>query len=186
MDNNYNVAEKPEKQENIVLGIIGALLFSLAGGALWFGLYLVGFVAGISGIIGAICAIKGYSLFGGKESIKGIVISVVIAILIIILAWYLCVGYDIYGAYQQWFEDGDIDFTLTYAESLDSIPYFFEDPEISSAYIGDLAFGLLFCIAGGGAYAYSKIKGIRFRRNNPQSAPAAPTSPTAPSDPTDE
>ena len=56
-------------RENVVAGIVGAFLFSLAGGILWFLLYLMGFVAGISGLVGAVCAVKGYSVFSKKESV---------------------------------------------------------------------------------------------------------------------
>ena len=38
----------------ILPGIIGAFLFSLVGGILWFVLYQIGYVASISGLIGVI------------------------------------------------------------------------------------------------------------------------------------
>ena len=69
--------ENTDVRENVVAGIVGAFLFSLAGGVLWFVIYLFGFIAGISGLVGAVCAIKGYSIFAKKESMKGIVISVI-------------------------------------------------------------------------------------------------------------
>ena len=94
--NNENI------KENVIAGIVGAFLFSLAGGVLWFVLYLFGFVAGISGLIGAVCAVKGYSIFAKKESIKGVVISVVIALLVMVLAWYLCIGYDVWDIHKYW------------------------------------------------------------------------------------
>ena len=77
MDNNYsynleNDIEKKKTSENVIAGIVGAFLFSLAGGALWFVLYLLGFIAGLSGLVGAVCAIKGYSIFAKKESINPI------------------------------------------------------------------------------------------------------------------
>jgi hypothetical protein len=63
-----------QKQENVVAGIFGALLFSLAGGIIWFLLYQIGYLAAISGIVGVICAIKGYGIFGKRESVKGVII----------------------------------------------------------------------------------------------------------------
>ena len=45
---------EPEKRENVLGGIVGAFLFSLAGGVIWFQLDMVGFYAGISGLIGAV------------------------------------------------------------------------------------------------------------------------------------
>ena len=81
--------ENTDVRENVVAGIVGAFLFSLAGGILWFVIYLFGFIAGISGLVGAVCAIKGYSIFAKKESMKGIIISVIISLLVIVAAWYM-------------------------------------------------------------------------------------------------
>ena len=174
MDNNYsynleNDIEKKKTSENVIAGIVGAFLFSLAGGALWFVLYLLGFIAGLSGLVGAVCAIKGYSIFAKKESIKGIVISVIIALLVMVLAWYLCLGYDIYMAYQEWFEMGEVDFTLTFFESVQAAPVFLADSEIGLAYLGDLGLGLLFCVIGGGSYVANKIKNAKNQPVKPES-----------------
>ncbi|MBO5767302.1 MAG: hypothetical protein J6R49_02135, partial [Clostridia bacterium] len=74
-DNNPDATQAPPvqpiapKQENVLAGIVGALLFSLAGGIVWFLLYQIGFLAAISGIIGVVCAIKGYAIFGKRESV---------------------------------------------------------------------------------------------------------------------
>ncbi len=162
--NNENI------NENVVAGIVGAFLFSLAGGVLWFVLYLFGFVAGISGLVGAVCAIKGYSVFSKKESVKGIVISVVIALLVMVLAWYLCLAYDVWTAHNDWFEEGYIDYTLTYFEAVQASGFYLEDPEIGPAYFGDLVIGLLFCVIGGGSYVVNKIKSIKAAQNAPASS----------------
>ena len=153
--------ENTEIKENVVAGIVGAFLFSLAGGVLWFVIYLFGFIAGISGLVGAVCAIKGYSVFAKKESIKGIIISVIIALLVIVAAWYSCFAYDIYVAYQDWFAAGEVDYTLTFAESVYNVPYFLSEPEIGAAYIKDLIFGIVFCVIGGGSYVANKLKNAK-------------------------
>ena len=59
-----------ETRENTAAGIVGAFLFSLVGGILWFVLYQVGYLAAISGFVGVICAVKGYTFFSKakKES----------------------------------------------------------------------------------------------------------------------
>ena len=69
----YNPAELTnEKKENISLGIIGALLFSLAGGLVFFLLDQLGYIASISGFVAIWAAFFGYGLFSGnKNSIKG-------------------------------------------------------------------------------------------------------------------
>jgi hypothetical protein len=160
--NNENV------KENVIAGIVGAFLFALAGGVLWFVLYLFGFIAGISGLIGAVCAVKGYSIFAKKESIKGVVISVVIALLVIVIAWYLCIGYDVWDIHKYWYETGEIDYTLTYSESVRAVSYYLADPEIGPSYYGDLAIGLVFCVVGGGSFVWNKIKGIKAQQSAPK------------------
>ena len=142
MENNVQV------KENVFAGIIGAFLFALVGGILWFVLYQVGYLAAISGIVGVICAIRGYSFFAKKESIKGIVIAVIMAALVIDVAWYACISYDIYTAYKDWYEAGEVDFSLTFFEAVRSVPYFFQDTEFLVAYLKDLGIGLVLCAVG--------------------------------------
>ena len=168
MNNQLNLNEQQNIHENVLAGIVGAFLFSLAGGALWFLLYMVGFIAAISGLVGAICAIKGYSVFAKKESVKGIVISVIISLIVMVIAWYFCLAYDIYTVHMEWFEAGEIDFTYTFFESVRVAPIFLEDPTIRGAYVKDLVLGLAFCIIGGGSYVVNKIK-------NAKAVKAAPT-----------
>ena len=163
-DNNPDATQAPPvqpiapKQENVLAGIVGALLFSLAGGIVWFLLYQIGFLAAISGIIGVVCAIKGYAIFGKRESVKGIIISTVLAFLVIVAAWYLCLSYDVYNAYQDWFANGEVDFTLTFAESVRAGYLFLvEDAEIAIAYLKDLGIGLIFCVVGAFGYVKAAI-----------------------------
>ena len=143
--------------ENVLAGIVGAFLFSLAGGVIWFVLYQVGFLAAISGVVGVVCAIKGYAIFSKRESVKGVIISTVIAFLVIVLAWYLCLSFDVYGAYQDWYAEGEVDFTLTFFESVTNAYKFLAESEIATAYFKDLAIGLLFCVIGGFGYVKAAI-----------------------------
>ena len=161
MNQNLNLGSQPDVKENVLLGVLGAFLFALAGGALWFVLYLVGFIAALSGLVGVICAIKGYSLFAKKESVKGIVIAVVMTLLVIVIAWYFCLSYDAYIAHQQWFEEGEIDYTITFLDALLGSHVYLSDPDIGPGYWGDLALGLLFCVIGGGSYVVNKIKNAK-------------------------
>lgn len=161
-DNNVEAAQAPIQptfapKENVLAGIVGAFLFSLAGGIVWFLLYQIGFLAALSGIVGVICAIKGYSIFAKRESVKGVVISSVIAFLVIVIAWYLCISYDVYLAYQDWYANGEVDFTLTFFESIRAAVLFLEDSEILVAYLKDLVIGLIFCVIGAFGYVKSAI-----------------------------
>lgn len=161
-ENNVEAAQAPIQptfapKENVLAGIVGAFLFSLAGGVVWFLLYQIGFLAALSGIVGVICAIKGYSIFAKRESVKGVVISSVIAFLVIVIAWYLCISYDVYLAYQDWYANGEVDFTLTFFESIRAAVLFLEDSEILVAYLKDLGIGLIFCVIGAFGYVKSAI-----------------------------
>jgi len=152
-----------EMKENVLAGAVGAFLFSLVGGILWFLLYQIGYLAAISGLIGVICAVKGYTFFAKTktESKLCLVISVLIAIVVLAISWYICVGYDIYLVYQEWYEAGEVDFTLTFFESIRAIPIFFEDSEILIAYLKDLGFGLFFAVIGVISYLASREKKMK-------------------------
>lgn len=149
------------EEENVLAGAVGAFLFSLAGGVLWFVLYQVGYLAAISGIVGVICAIKGYALFAKKESVKGIVISVIMAVIVLAVAWYLCLSMDVYNAYQEWFKAGEVDFTVTFGEAVRGAYLFFEDSEIAVSYIKDLLFGLALCAFGAVHSIVNAVKRVK-------------------------
>ena len=139
------------EQENTLAGIVGAFLFSLVGGILWFVLYQIGFFASVSGFIGIICAVKGYMFFSKSknESVKCVVISSIMTVIVLIVAWYFCVAYDLYLAVQSEFNAGYIDFTYTFFESVRVLPlYFMEDSTLLMAYLADLGGGLLCAVLG--------------------------------------
>ena len=161
-----------KEKENVLAGAVGALLFSLAGGIVWFLLYQVNFLAGISGIIGVVCAIKGYSLFAKTESLKGVIISIIAAIVVMVLAWYLCLSLDVYNAYQGWFATGELDFTLTFGESVQNAYLFLEDPEIALPYLKDLGIGLLLCVIGAYRSVTNALQRIKQAKEAPAEAPA--------------
>lgn len=136
------------EKENVIAGLVGAFLFALAGGVIYFVLYQIGIIAAISGLVGVVCAIKGYSVFAKRESMKGVIISAIIAVLVIVLAWYLCLAMDVYDACQTWLEEGEIDVAVSRWRAISLARMFLEDPEIASAYYRDLIFSLVFCVVG--------------------------------------
>lgn len=134
--------------ENKIAGTVGAFLFALVGGLAFYLLYQVGKLAAISGIIGVSCALVGYRLFAKRESRYGTVIAVVMAALVIVLAWYLCLAQDVYEAYKEWYESGDIDYQVGYFTAVRYAYRFLEEPDIARGYLADLIIGLLLCVAG--------------------------------------
>ena len=63
---------------------------------------------------------------------------------------------------------GEVDFTLTFFESVQAAPVFLADSEIGLAYLGDLGLGLLFCVIGGGSYVANKIKNAKNQPVKPE------------------
>lgn len=80
---NIHAREQGNVKENVLSGTVGAFLGSLIGAGAIILLGQFGYVAAISGIVMAICAIKGYELLGKKLSTKGIIISSVIMIVMV-------------------------------------------------------------------------------------------------------
>lgn len=135
MDNGFNPVQ--EKKENVLLGILGAFLFSLAGAVVWVVLDLIGFIAAISGLVGVFCAIHGYRIFAGKLSKKGIVIAIVIAFIVLAAAWYASIVIAVMRALECPFS-----FAFKY-----SIPFLKENGLLGSS-IWQLVLGLGFAILG--------------------------------------
>lgn len=67
--------------ENVVTGFVGALLGAVLGAASIILLSRLGYVASISGLILAVCTLKGYELFGKYLSKKGIIICILLILI---------------------------------------------------------------------------------------------------------
>ena len=160
-ENNARILEEhdaDEPKENVVAGIVGAMIFALAGGVLWFILYQIGFFSALSGVVGTVCANIGYRLFARKESLKGTIISVVAAVIAILISWYMCLSFDCYNAFKDWFANGEINYTLTFAQSVRIAYRFLAEPEIARPYFRDLAIGLVLCAVGAFRFVSNGIK----------------------------
>ncbi len=142
-------------QENVVFGIIGAFLFSLVGGAMYVLLSMIGFIAALSGLVAVVCAIKGYTFFAKSESKRGIIISVIIAALVLILAWYVGFCIDMVGAYEMWYENGEVDFAPNFFEYF---PYGVIDLTVNLTYFIDLALSLGLGAFGCWTYVSNMLK----------------------------
>ncbi|KAF1304275.1 hypothetical protein [Candidatus Enterococcus willemsii] len=120
-----NQTAQQQKKENIVAGIVGAILGSLIGVAAIVILGQLGYVAVISGLILAICTLKGYELLGGKLGNIGIVVSCLLMIAMVYfgsrLDWALTISkvyeWDLVSSFQ-FFPD------LLKEGYIDSSPYY--------------------------------------------------------------
>lgn len=72
---------KEVRNENFIAGLVGAFLGSLLGTALIVLLGQMGYVAAVSGLVMAVCSLKGYEKLGGAMSKKGVIASSVIMLI---------------------------------------------------------------------------------------------------------
>ena len=72
--------QKKQKNENLIGGIVGALLGSVIGVVCIIFFSQLGRVAVLSGIVMAVCTLKGYEMLGGKLTKKGVVIGIIMMI----------------------------------------------------------------------------------------------------------
>lgn len=101
-------AMSPTRKENPIAGTVGALLGSLIGVACIILLSRLGFVAALSGVVMAVCALKGYELLGGRLTRKGVVIGAILALVMTYMAdridWAIVVmqetGIDLFTGFQ--------------------------------------------------------------------------------------
>ena len=164
MDN--NVSEN-NFRENVILGIVGALLFSLIGGVVYFLLNLIGYIAAISGFVAVYCAILGYKLFAKGLSKKGIIVSVIIAAVIITVSWYLCFCSDMLNYYEALSDYGKLNGEPpTFIEYL---PHSFKDLAVNPMMFLELILSLVLGAVGCVSYVkglFGSVKTIKKEDNN--------------------
>lgn len=127
-----------QKKENLVGGIVGALLGSLVGVIAIIILSQLGYVAAISGIIMAVCTLKGYELLGGKITKKGVIASVIVMLVMVYvgdrLDWAIVVSREL---------------GMDFFTSFRAVPILMEEGMIDSgSYTGNLAMIYLFTAIG--------------------------------------
>ena len=149
----------PEKSENVAAGIAGAILFGLIGAGLYFGVYQLGYIAGICGFLIFFLANFGYGLFCGKKdsvSIARIVTTIVVTLIMIFLAEYVCVAFELYRAFK---EEGD---PVPFIDILRALPNAFADKEFTLEFFKELGIAALMAVI---AIAANVAKMIKDRKN---------------------
>ncbi len=141
------------KPENVVTGTVGALIGSAIGAAAIILLGQLGYIASISGLILAICALKGYELLGGKLSTKGIIISLILIAVVPYLADRLSLAISLSSELES------MGIALSLGESWQIIPELLEeDASLKSEYTGNLVKLYLFVALGAGSTIFSAFK----------------------------
>ena len=145
-----NTTDRPTvRGERVGMGVLGAILFSLAGAVVYYVLWSVNIIAAISGIICVICALKGYEIFAGARTKRGIFISVAASALMLTLAWYFCYCSDIHAYWEAAFAAGEADYAPTIWECL---RYGYLDLPANPGYLVDLILSL--AMGGVGCWGY--------------------------------
>lgn len=117
---------KPEeKRENVVAGIVGAFLGAVIGALCIILLSQLGYIASVSGLVLAVCTLKGYELLGRKLSGKGIVVCVILMLITPYVAdridWAIVIM-------REWAEYG-----VTFGEAFAVVPDLLADGSIEMA-----------------------------------------------------
>ncbi len=155
-----------EGSGNIIGGIVGALLGSLLGVVLWVLIYQLGYISAIAGAVMVICALKGYEMLGGKLNTKGIVISCIISVLMVLVAEQTSLSIEIYNAYIDYYD-------ITFFDAFRSAPSFLEEPDIRAAVIGDLAIGYILMAVGAWGTVRQALKAGTGRQDFRKIAPVS-------------
>ena len=150
-----------KEKENVIAGLVGAFLFVLLGGVLWFIIYQFGFLSAISGLVTVVCANFGYRTFAKTISLKGVIISSIIAVLVIGIAWYMALSYDVFKAFKQWYDAGEVAYTVTFPEAVRGAYVFLQEPEIAGSYFKDLAIGVILCIVGAFSFVKNAVRAAK-------------------------
>lgn len=139
---------------NIFLGIIGAVLFSLAGVLLYCLSFQAGIISGAASAAIYFFAYKGYEIFSGSKGAYSpvkIVVSIVTIIVMVIFSEYISLGITLM-----------LEFGWSLEESLNCIPDLLNNAELSEAVLSDLLFAFVF----GAIAVISNIRKIMKARNN--------------------
>lgn len=140
-----------QKQEQVLPGIVGALIGSLIGAVVIVIVGQLGYVAAVSGLVMAICTLKGYEMLGKKLGTPGIIISCVLMLLMIFLAYQA--DWSITAA--QFYET---DFFTAFRAMMDLIKEGYVD---SDNYFGGLAQVYLFAVIGAVPTIIAMAKGAK-------------------------
>lgn len=126
-----------KSKENVLYGTLGSLLLNLVGGVAMVALLQTNVIAGIAGMLGIMLGYWGYKKFAKVDySLKGLWISIILAVVVQIAAYYLGIAISIYR---------EFDGTLTMSRIFEIIPVELrENSEFKSAVLGDLVKLLIF------------------------------------------
>lgn len=126
-------------KNKLLLGVLGAIIGATLGGILWVFLGLLGYISGLAGLVMIFLAIGGYSLLSGNLDLKGKIISVTIAILMVFVANYTKYVFGICRSNNSW------SFTDIF-DAFRSLPALLTATDYWGRFLADTALGYLLII----------------------------------------
>ena len=147
------------KKEKVFLGLIGAIIGSLAGALAIIVFAQLGYVASLAGVAMAFCTLFLYEKFAGTISKKGVIISIVVMIIMTLLAENASFSLQIVKELKEAGTNVSFIKVFTNLYKLMNAGYL-----NNGAYFGDLAMVYLFTILG--AFGVLKTKLNVLKNNN--------------------
>ncbi len=137
-----------QKPENVVTGAVGAFLGAAIGALSIVILQQLGYVASLSGLILAVCTLKGYELLGGHLSAKGIIICILFILITPYLADRISWAIAIRDAFPG----------VSFADAFAAVHTVIEDSELTADYIKELVMLYGFAALGAASSIHQAIK----------------------------
>lgn len=139
------------KNENVIAGTVGALVGAMIGTGCIILFSQLGYIASISGLVLAICTLKGYELLGGKLSGKGIAVSILLMLVTPYMAdridWAIMIM-------QAW-----ADYGVTFGEAFAIFPELLKDGTVEmGTYIKNLLMIYGFALLGAFSVVRNSLK----------------------------
>ena len=131
-----------DKNENIFLGLVGAILGSSAGAIVIVLLDRIGFVAAISGIVMAICTISLYRKFAKGFSVKGLIICVIVMIIMTLIAENIAISLAVLDAFKK------IGIKSDFWTVFSNLYKLIGEYDLFGTYIGSLVLAYVFTVLG--------------------------------------
>ncbi len=162
---NYNPSVMPAEENgngNVLAGVVGAFLFSIIGGILYFIIYQMDIIAGICGLVMFVLANFGYRLFAqtkNKACIPALIASIASMIVMIFIAEYICIAYIIYELFSE--------FGMSFFEAARYTPNFLIEYELVSDVIGELVFAYIFGFVASISNIIEIVKARKNQQQNP-------------------
>ena len=142
---------------NYLKGALGMLLGSLAGGAIFVVLYLLGFIAWIAPLAAGLLGSFLYDKFGGKNDKKKIIILWAVTFVVMVIAVWVAILVGVYiAANEVYAEYGYVieDFSAVFNDLM-------ENEQFRNAIISDIVIAAIFLIGVNGYMTYVILKAQR-------------------------